>query len=131
MKNKMGNGNNLQSSNQGRMFNLIVEQPNLKWKSNLTIVLNRGFIRWIEDRICKGPPGWSRSPGIGDGLFPDHPPDEFFTPGRGGDETRPAVDTNSYFCQRSLSLSKGNTVHTEYQNINANTDFTNIKFLLT
>lgn len=114
---KMENGNDPQSKIKRRMFNLIVEKPNLKGKSNLTTIPNRGSIRGIEARFCKGPPGRSRSPGVGDGLFPEHPPDN---------ETR--LNTNSSFIQRSLSfsylslskMSKGNTVHTKDQYINTN-----------
>jgi len=39
---------------------------------NIFLIQNKG----------KGPPGRQRSPGVGDGLFPDHPPDDFFTPDR-------------------------------------------------
>lgn len=38
-------------------------------------VQNHPSMGGIGGRFCKGPPGRSRSPGIADHLFPEHPPD--------------------------------------------------------
>jgi hypothetical protein len=44
-------------------------------------------------KFSKGPPGRSRSPGVGDGLFPDHPPDRY-TPDRWGEEGKEEKEPN-------------------------------------
>jgi hypothetical protein len=34
-----------------------------------------GCLGGAGGKLCNGPPGRARSPGLGDGLFPEHPPD--------------------------------------------------------
>lgn len=61
---------------------LVNFQTNQKLKVSQTVVPNLtkppyrpDNNEWTVEKICKGPPGRSRSPGVGHGLFPDHPPD--------------------------------------------------------
>jgi hypothetical protein len=54
---------------------------NQSTKSNITKFANPQITPPSEGqgggfKFSKGPPGRARSPGVGDGLFPDHPPDD-------------------------------------------------------
>lgn len=88
----------------------------------------------IEDNIFliqnkgKGPPGRSRSPGVGDGLFPDHPPD--------GEVDQNASPLSFKREGQGVSQKRFQFINTEYQtnyykNRNANIlqtlNFTNMK----
>lgn len=75
-----------------------------------------GFNIFLIQNKGKGPPGYSRSPGVGDGLFPDHPPDEDTNPVRfwipidiGTNRIEPSHEQalKNPSKGRSLSLSKG------------------------
>lgn len=58
-------------------------QPHkLKLKVIKVAVPNHPSMGGAGGRLPKGPPGRSRSPGVGDELFPDHPPDDCSTPVR-------------------------------------------------
>jgi len=71
---------------------------------------------FLNQNFGKAPPGRSRSPGVGDGLFPDHPPDG-------------EAEVNHPIVKRSLSSSKGNTIHTEQRFYN--TQIQNFNYLQT
>ena len=71
---------------------------------------------FLNQNFGKAPPGRSRSPGVGDGLFPDHPP--------AGE-----AEVNHPIVKRSLSSSKGNTIHTEQRFYN--TQIQNFNYLQT
>ena len=107
----------------------------------LALVSGHPSVGGSGGRFCKGPPGQSRSPGVGSGLFPDHPPDEIVTPDRvqnpvwGKEIGQPvflcklfakAKGINSHLAGEPF----GNTINTEVQTINKYQIFTNIKFLL-
>ena len=47
-----------------------------------TFAGNKDFNIFLIQNNGKAPPGRSRSPGVGNSLFPDHPPDDIFTPDR-------------------------------------------------
>lgn len=55
-------------------------------------------------KLCKGPPGRSRSPGVGDGLFPDHPPD--ISPDRVLNPVRAGAKTDLFPvpCEQTLNV---------------------------
>lgn len=90
---------------------------------NIFLIQNKG----------KGPPGYSRSPGVGDGLFPDHPPDgeacppddrrnpvRFSKPVRIEPSHEQALKNPSK--GRSLSLSKGWSLSLSKGELNINTE---------
>jgi len=82
--------------------------------------------------LPKGPPGRSRSPGVGKELFPDHPPDEIFTPDRVQNLVGAEIEPKPTLKIRRLTELK---INTEYQNMNKNQilnflqtlNFTNMK----
>lgn len=82
--------------------------------------------------LPKGPPGRSRSPGVGKELFPDHPPDEIFTFDRVQNLVGAEIEPKPTLKIRRLTELK---INTEYQNVNKNQNsnflqtlnFTNMK----
>lgn len=90
--------------------------------SNIFLIQNKG----------KGPPGRQRSPGViqpgSPNVYRDQKPVRFGIP----EQTDLLLTTKTTFKQRSLSLSKGNRIHTESQffEINTNQFLFTIKFLL-
>jgi len=87
-------------------------QTTLKLKVIRTVVPNHPSVGGAGGRLPKGPPGQARSPGVGVGLFPEHPPD-----GDGKPNASPLFRQQAD--ERSLSLSKGDIkLNTEVQIIN-------------
>jgi hypothetical protein len=80
--------NTVQNPDPKGIRNALIEsyRPTLTLKPKRSIAPNhpspleegqgRGFM------LCKGPPGPTHSPGMGNGLFPEHPPDGGTTPVR-------------------------------------------------
>lgn len=76
----------------------------------------------------KGPPGRQRSPGVGNGLFPDHPPDDIFIPGRVQNPVRDGTSHKQPLKIRQLAELYINTEYKYFITITKH-NFLTIKFL--
>ena len=76
---------------------------------------------FLNQNFGKAPPGRSRSPGVGDGLFPDHPPD--------GEKDQNASPLSSKREGSGVSQNRFHFIHTEQKFYN--TQIQNFNYLQT
>ena len=103
--------------------NIIFKQ---KIKTNGPAVANHPTFGAAGGKLCNGPPGRARSPGIGDILFPDHPPNN-----KAGPEASPFDRLRERLSSqregKGVSQNRLQFYHTEYQRVINNKP--NFKFI--